>query len=99
MRHTALALGIVQFDSIPELDVLERRCEEATGAKSLDAPKVCTKIAKYLEDMSGKLDLYDIRWPLSNETAQEDLMVTYLNDEDVSDFSSFLNIKSCYCFR
>jgi hypothetical protein len=37
IRKLILAAGSVQFDSIPELDITEKRCYEAVGANDKEA--------------------------------------------------------------
>lgn len=40
IRHLSLALGSIQFDSIPELDIMEQRCQTANGKKDINSPNI-----------------------------------------------------------
>jgi len=40
IRHLSLGVGSIQFDSLPELDIIEQRCQESNGRKDRDAPNV-----------------------------------------------------------
>lgn len=84
VRKLALALGTVQFDLSPQIDILEQRCEEATSQKQPDAPKICVQILKYISEMDGGLDIYDSRWPATNLTDMEAILDAYLNNPNVN---------------
>lgn len=40
VRQLALTIGSIQFDSIPEIDIIEKRCHEANARKATDAPSL-----------------------------------------------------------
>lgn len=83
IRHMSLGLGSIQFDSLPELDTLERRCQRANGRKEFDAANTCVAISNFVGIMDGGMDMYDKRFPLTNSSHQEDLAEAYLNLPDV----------------
>ena len=83
IRHPSLALGSIQFDSIPELDTLERRCQDANSKKASNAAEVWVDIAKFVTTVDGGIDMYDARYPETNVTEQEADLVKYLNMEYV----------------
>lgn len=84
VRTLSLALGTIQFEYIPQLDILEKRCEEATIEGILEAPKICSKILDFVGEIDGGLDMYDSRWLKSNSSRQEAHITEYLNDLEVS---------------
>ncbi|CAI2361512.1 unnamed protein product [Moneuplotes crassus] len=84
-RTLSLALGTVQFEYIPQLDILEKRCEEATRANLTEAPKVCAQINSYITTVDGGMDRYDARYPATNSSTQEADLEEYLNDPEVCD--------------
>ena len=83
IRKLSIALGSIQFDSIPELDIMEKRCQEANGRKDIDAPNVCGGVSSYISTMDGGMDMYDARWLDSNNTEPEANIETYLNMPEV----------------
>jgi carboxypeptidase C (cathepsin A) len=83
IRHLSLALGSIQFDSIPELDTMEQRCQAANGRKDVDAPDICGAVSGFVSHMDGGMDMYDSRWPSSNSTSQDELVNEYLNYPEV----------------
>jgi len=83
IRHLSLALGSIQFDSIPELDIIEKRCQEANGRKDIQAPNICGNVSGFISKMDGGMDMYDSRWPASNDTVSDILTYDYLNDAEV----------------
>ena len=83
IRHLSLALGSIQFDSIPELDTMEQRCQEANGRKDVNAPDICGDVSGFISHMDGGMDMYDSRWLASNSSYQNDMVNEYLNYPEV----------------
>ena len=83
IRKLSIALGSIQFDSIPELDTIERRCQEANGRKDINAPNICGSISEFISTMDGGMDMYDSRYPKSNDTIPEESVTIYLNMPEV----------------
>ena len=83
IRKLSLAIGSLQFDSIPELDTVEQRCQAANGRKDIDAPNTCGDVAGFISTMDGGMDMYDARWYSSNDSDLEEAMIQYLNSPEV----------------
>lgn len=83
IRQLSLGAGIIQFDSLPELDIIEKRCLDANSKQDADAPNICGHVASFMVEMSGGLDTYDLRYPSTNSTINKGYMIEYLNDPEV----------------
>ena len=88
-RHLTLALGSIQFDSIPQLETLERRCQDANSKKAFDAAKTCHILADFITAVDGGIDVDDARYPETNLTEQEQNLEKYLNQPSV--------VKALHC--
>ena len=83
IRELSIGAGLIQFDSIPELDIMEKRCHYSNSIKDVQAPEVCGDVSGFFTIMDGGMDSYDIRYPSSNSTIWKNYMIEYLNDPDV----------------
>jgi vitellogenic carboxypeptidase-like protein len=75
----SIAAGLLQFESLPQLEQLHLRCEEASVHNKSISYDVCYKIMKYMEDMDGNQDMLDIRYTKTNATDQVERAEEYLN--------------------
>ena len=82
IRHLATAIGSFQFDSIPQLDIMEKRCHDANARKDIMAPAECGSVSGFVTTLDGGMDMYDSRWPASNSSKQEELIDEFLNNPD-----------------
>ena len=82
-RQIALGIGQVQFDSLPEIDTVEKRCHLSNSRKDKDAAETWGKVLDFLTEMAGGMNTYDARYPKSNSTIGKDILVNYLNDPEV----------------
>jgi len=83
IRQLAVSSGHVQFDSLPELDIIEKRCHDSNSVSDVDAPSICGAAASFIRTINGGMNSYDIRFPESNSTIPKEIMVEYLNDPQV----------------
>jgi cathepsin A (carboxypeptidase C) len=83
MRQLSVGAGHLQFDSLPELDIVEKRCYDANANKDSDAPSICGYVATFLRTINGGMNSYDIRYPESNSTIPKGYMEEYLNQPEV----------------
>ena len=82
-RFFPISNGHIQFDSLPELDTIEKKCQNLNGMKTNDAVDNCFKIPEFVTIMNGGMDVYDARYHSSNETADIELVYKYLTNIDV----------------
>lgn len=83
IRQLALTIGHIQFDSIPELDMVEKRCLDANGLKEENTYHNCSAVASFISHMNGGMNSYDSRWPDTNSTQDKANLNEYLNDPEV----------------
>lgn len=86
LKETAVALGKIQFDSLRELDALEKLCEESVGSKYANATSNCDDVNFFLDYMEGSFDTlesYDSQMPSMSWWKQT--LIEYFNSEAVID--------------
>ena len=91
-RNIALGIGQIQFDSLPELDTVEKRCYLSNSKKDINAGEVCGNVLDYLTEMAGGMNTYDARYLNSNSTIGKEILVKYLNDPEVVSQVQLINI-------
>lgn len=82
-RQLAITSGLVQFDSIPEVDMIEKRCHDANAIRDPLAGAICSEVETYFSKLSGGMSSFDIRYPNSNYTIPKNMMQEYLNYPEV----------------
>ena len=82
-RHFPLSLGHFQFDSLPELDTIEKRCLTLNGMHANYAYEYWFNISTFITSMNGGMNIYDARYSITNFTEGNDILNEYLNDPTV----------------
>ena len=82
-RQIAISLGYLQFDSLPEMDAVEHRCQTQNGIKTNSSFEYCFNLPDFVTAMNGGMNIYDARYGGSNATMGKDAMTKYLNDPEV----------------
>ena len=83
LRQLSLSIGHLQFDSLPELDTLEQRCQIMNGKRDDNNFEYWFGISRYVTAMNGGMDIYDARFSEQNATNGDDLLDRFLNDPEV----------------
>ena len=83
IKQIPLALGLVQSDSIPQVEALERNCTAETGSHLKSAYDSCAAIWRYFKDMDGGVYRYNVEDTSKDMKNKLNDIEELLNDPEV----------------